>query len=144
MSEQYWRTQPTMAWPHGRILRIDAEQVQVRDDARSWSTIPGLTAPPAESERIYSTSTAPTLRCPWRCTPPPRSPASSRSPLPSNAIGTGREGAPELMRESIAFVADLDPGDIEIDLRPQLPGDRAESAAVVWLAPGRSLTTLLI
>ena len=33
MSEQYWRTHPTMAWPHGRILRIDAGQVQVRDGA---------------------------------------------------------------------------------------------------------------
>lgn len=45
MSE-YWRTHPTMAWPHGRELRINGETVEIRGSDGTWSTIPGLTAPP--------------------------------------------------------------------------------------------------
>ena len=52
MSRQLWRTHPTMAWPRGREIRVEDNTVQVRESDGTWSTIPGLTAPPASAEPI--------------------------------------------------------------------------------------------
>lgn len=48
----HWRTHPTMAWPHGRELRIDGETVEIRESDGTWSIVPGLTGPPAGAEPV--------------------------------------------------------------------------------------------